>query len=85
MPQVDDEEIRVGAVATAAQPRTLAGTVRSTVKRTNLLPVLLVLTAMMVALWLMGMPFLQALTISTALKISMVLFAVRRLPYASKS
>ncbi|MEU9403608.1 hypothetical protein [Streptomyces sp. SID4985] len=52
--------------------------------QTNLVPVLLVLTVMMVALWLMGMPFLQALTISTALKISMVLFAARRLPSASK-
>ncbi|MDQ0994451.1 hypothetical protein [Streptomyces sp. V3I7] len=84
MPQVDEEEIRVDAIDTVAQPRTLTGVVRSAVGQTNLLPVLLVLTAMMVALWLMGMPFVQALTISTALKISMVLFAARRLPCASK-
>ncbi|MFG2125620.1 hypothetical protein [Streptomyces sp. NPDC048710] len=84
MPQVDEEEIRVGAIDTVTQPRTLTSVLRSAVKQTNLLPVFLVLTAMMVALWLMGMPFLQALTISTALKISMVLFAARRLPCASK-
>ncbi|MFJ9866921.1 hypothetical protein [Streptomyces sp. NPDC101165] len=82
MPQVDEEEIRVGTIDTVARPRTLTGVLRSVVKQTNLLPVFLVLTAMMVALWLMGMPFLQALTISTALKISMVLFAARRLPCA---
>ncbi|MFE1884501.1 hypothetical protein [Streptomyces diastatochromogenes] len=84
MPQVDEDESRVGAIDTVAQPRTLTGVLRFAVKQTNLLPVLLVLTAMMVALWLMGMPFLQALTISTAVKISMVLFAARRLPSDSK-
>ncbi|MFF4043468.1 hypothetical protein [Streptomyces sp. NPDC001816] len=84
MPQVDEKEIRVGAIDSVAQPRTLTGVLRSAVKQTNLLPVFLVLTAMMMALWLTGMPFLQALTISTAVKISMVLFAARRLPCASK-
>jgi hypothetical protein len=49
-----------------------------------LLPVFLVLTGMMVALWLMGMPFMQALTISTAVKISLALFEARRRPFTSK-
>ncbi|MGW7427687.1 hypothetical protein ACWGJB_48505 [Streptomyces sp. NPDC054813] len=84
MPQVDEEEIRVSAIDTAGQPRTLRSVLRSAVKETMLLPVFLVLTAMMVALWLMGMPFMQALTISTALKISMALFEARRRPCASK-
>ncbi|MFI9804051.1 hypothetical protein ACIHEJ_06710 [Streptomyces sp. NPDC052301] len=84
MPHVDEEEeIRVDAVDTPAQPRTLTGVLRCAAEQTNLLPVFLVLTAMMVALWLMGMPFLQALTISTAVKISMALLAARR-PSASK-
>ncbi|MER5531879.1 hypothetical protein ABT075_46115 [Streptomyces sp. NPDC002677] len=84
MPQVDEEDIRVSAIDTADQPRTLRRFLRSAVKETMLLPVFLVLTAMMVALWLMGMPFLQALTISTAVKISMVLFEARRRPRTSK-
>ncbi|MEU9156978.1 hypothetical protein AB0D59_42130 [Streptomyces sp. NPDC048417] len=84
MPQVDEEEIRVGAVDTADQPRTLRSVLRSAVKETMLLPVFLVLTAMMVALWVMGMPFMQALTISTAVKISMVLFEARRRPSTPK-
>ncbi|MEV7321953.1 hypothetical protein [Streptomyces sp. NPDC093970] len=84
MPHVDEEEIRVGAIDSADQQRTRTNFLRSAASRTNLLPILLVLTAMMVALWLMGMPFLQALTISTALKITMVLFAARQLPCASK-
>ncbi|MFE0348772.1 hypothetical protein [Streptomyces griseoluteus] len=85
MPQLDEEEIRVSALDTAGQPRTLASALRSTVKETMLLPVFLVLTAMMVALWLMGMPFMQALTISTAVKISMVLLETRRRACTSKS
>ncbi|TVZ80712.1 hypothetical protein [Streptomyces sp. BK340] len=84
MSQVHEEQIRLGALDTVARPRKLTGVLRSAAKQTNLLPVFLVLTAMMVALWLMGMPFMQALTISTALKISMVLFAARRLPRTSK-
>ncbi|WP_330461237.1 hypothetical protein OIB37_32850 [Streptomyces sp. NBC_00820] len=84
MPQVDEEEIHVGAIDTVTRPRTLKGVLRSAAGHTNLLPVFLVLTAMMMALWFMGMPFLQALTISTALKISMVLFTARRLPRVSK-
>ncbi|MFJ6755483.1 MULTISPECIES: hypothetical protein [unclassified Streptomyces] len=35
---------------------------------------------MTVALWLMGMPFLQALTISTGVKIAVALLELRRLP-----
>ncbi|MEU9923903.1 hypothetical protein AB0H51_21865 [Streptomyces griseoluteus] len=85
MPQLDEEEIRVTATDRADQPRTLASALRSAVKETMLLPVFLVLTAMMVTLWLMGMPFMQALTISTAVKISMVLFETRRRPCTSKS
>ncbi|MER7178390.1 hypothetical protein ABT404_02645 [Streptomyces hyaluromycini] len=84
MPQVDEEEIRVSAIDTADQPRTLRSVLRSAVKETMLVPVFLVLTAMMVALWLMGMPFMQALTISTAVKISMVLLEARRRPCTSK-
>ncbi|MFD3583268.1 hypothetical protein [Streptomyces sp. NPDC058683] len=84
MPQVDEEEIRVSAIDTTDQPRTLRRVLHSAVKETMLLPVFLVLTAMMVALWLMGMPFMQALTISTAVKISMVLFEARRRPFTSK-
>ncbi|MET9469928.1 hypothetical protein ABZY44_35075 [Streptomyces sp. NPDC006544] len=44
------------------------------------MPAFLVLTVMMVALWLMGMPFLQALTISTGVKIAVALLELRRLP-----
>lgn len=54
--------------------------VRTVLKRTNLLPAFLVLTAMTIALWLTGMPFLQALTISTGVKIAMALLELRRLP-----
>ncbi|MFZ3474921.1 hypothetical protein ACODT3_01425 [Streptomyces sp. 4.24] len=35
---------------------------------------------MTVALWLMGMPFLQALTISTGVKIAVALLVLRRRP-----
>ncbi|MGW4444507.1 hypothetical protein [Streptomyces sp. NPDC004682] len=85
MPHVDEEEIRGNADRTVNRSRTFTGVLRSAVGQTHLVPVLLVLTVMMVALWLMGMPFLQALTISTALKISMVLLAARGLPRASKN
>ncbi|MET7289320.1 hypothetical protein [Streptomyces sp. NPDC005573] len=84
MPQVDEAEIRVGATGTPERPRSFTGVLRSVARQANLLPVFLVLSAMMMVLWLTGMPFLQALTISTALKISMVLFAARRLPRASR-
>ncbi|MFD8808305.1 hypothetical protein [Streptomyces sp. NPDC059597] len=85
MPHVDEEEIRGDADHTVPRSRTLTGGLRCAVGQTHLIPVLLVLTVMMVALWLMGMPFLQALTISTALKISMALLAARGLPRAAKN
>ncbi|MFD7556147.1 MULTISPECIES: hypothetical protein [unclassified Streptomyces] len=66
-------------------PRSRAGNLKTAITRTNLLPAFLVLTVMMVALWLMGMPFLQALTISTAVKIAMVMLELRRLPKSSAS
>ncbi|MFF9373786.1 hypothetical protein ACF1BB_04430 [Streptomyces griseoluteus] len=81
---MDEKEIRVSAIDTADQPRTLASALRSAVRETMLVPVFLVLTAMMVALWLMGMPFMQALTISTAVKITVVLLETRRRPSTSK-
>ena len=84
MPQVNEEELRLDAMDTPARPRKAKGFLHFAAQRTDLLPVLLVLTVMMVALWLMGMPFLQALTISTAVKISMVLLAARRPPCASE-
>ncbi|MFF2194813.1 hypothetical protein [Streptomyces sp. NPDC058157] len=53
------------------------GHLKSVLTRTHVLPAFLVLTVMMVALWLMGMPFLQALTISTGVKIAVALLAFR--------
>ncbi|MEW2134230.1 hypothetical protein [Streptomyces sp. NPDC005435] len=85
MAHVEEEELRGDAIRTGARSRSFSGVVRSVAGQAHLLPVLLVLTVMMVALWLMGMPFLQALTISTALKISMVLLAARGLPRAAKN
>lgn len=54
------------------------GPLKAVLTGTRLLPAFLVLTVMMVALWLMGMPFLQALTISTGVKIAVALLAFRR-------
>ncbi|MET3988126.1 hypothetical protein [Streptomyces sp. PvR034] len=71
----------VGLTGTARpEPRRGAWHLRAAIRRTNLLPAFLVLTVMMVALWLAGMPFLQALTISTAVKVALVLLELRRLP-----
>ncbi|MFE3169896.1 hypothetical protein [Streptomyces sp. NPDC059224] len=84
MSQVNEDDLRVSAIDTADRPRTLRRILRSGVRETMLLPVFLVLTGMMVALWLMGMPFMQALTISTAVKISLALFEARRRPFTSK-
>ncbi|MGW6819400.1 hypothetical protein [Streptomyces sp. NPDC055005] len=64
------------------QHRSRTGHLRAVIRRTNLLPAFLVLTAMTVALWLMGMPFLQALTISTGVKIAVALLELRRLPHS---
>ncbi|MFG3000229.1 hypothetical protein [Streptomyces sp. NPDC048340] len=80
MPQAEEEDAAVRPTGAADQRRNRAGHLRTAIRRTNLLPAFLVLTVMMVALWLMGMPFLQALTISTAVKISVALLELRRLP-----
>ncbi|MFB7178404.1 hypothetical protein ACFCYI_11925 [Streptomyces sp. NPDC056257] len=80
MPQANEEGVADRPIGTARQGRGRAGHLRTTLRRTNLLPAFLVLTAMTVALWLMGMPFLQALTISTGVKIAVALLELRRLP-----
>ncbi|WP_327169356.1 hypothetical protein [Streptomyces subrutilus] len=80
MQQGDDDGAAVGLIEAVDQRRSRAGRLRTAIRRTNLLPAFLVLTVMMVALWLMGMPFLQALTISTAVKIAVALLELRRLP-----
>ncbi|MFI5985540.1 hypothetical protein ACIBEA_32365 [Streptomyces sp. NPDC051555] len=77
----EQDSVAVGLMGTAQPgPHRGAGHLRAAIRRTNLLPAFLVLTVMMVALWLAGMPFLQALTISTAVKIALVLLELRRLP-----
>ncbi|MCX4776116.1 hypothetical protein [Streptomyces sp. NBC_01264] len=81
MPQAEEEDVAALPVSTVDQgPGRAAGQLRTVLRKTNLLPAFLVLTVMMVALWLMGMPFLQALTISTAVKIAVALLELRRLP-----
>ncbi|GGZ47898.1 hypothetical protein AB0P12_25435 [Streptomyces subrutilus] len=80
MQQGDDDGAAVGLIEAVDRRRSRAGRLRTAIRRTNLLPAFLVLTVMMVALWLMGMPFLQALTISTAVKIAVALLELRRLP-----
>ncbi|MFA7763954.1 hypothetical protein ACGFNX_03655 [Streptomyces sp. NPDC048723] len=80
MPHAKEEGVAERPIGTVDQHRSRAGHLRTAIRRTNLLPAFLVLTVMMVALWLTGMPFLQALTISTAVKIAMVLLELRRLP-----
>ncbi|MGT2526239.1 hypothetical protein ACU4GG_02740 [Streptomyces nojiriensis] len=85
MSRAEEDGLTVGPVAAVEHPRSRAGNLKTAITRTNLLPAFLVLTVMMVALWLMGMPFLQALTISTAVKIAMVMLELRRLPKSSAS
>ncbi|WP_327733672.1 hypothetical protein OG749_07160 [Streptomyces nojiriensis] len=80
MPHAKEEGVEARPIDTLDQHRSRAEHVRTAIRRTNLIPAFLVLTVMMVALWLMGMPFLQALTISTAVKIAVVLLELRRLP-----
>ncbi|MFD8978518.1 hypothetical protein [Streptomyces sp. NPDC059564] len=80
MPRSEEEGITARPIGTEDQRRGRAAHLRTAIRRTNLLPAFLVLTVMMVALWLMGMPFLQALTISTAVKIAVALLELRRLP-----
>ncbi|MCX4960683.1 hypothetical protein [Streptomyces virginiae] len=80
MPHAKEEGVATRPIAPDDQHRSRAGHLRTAIRRTNLLPAFLVLTVMMVALWLMGMPFLQALTIATAVKIAVALLELRRLP-----
>ncbi|MER6388525.1 hypothetical protein ABT236_08610 [Streptomyces sp. NPDC001523] len=81
MPQAEEEGVTARPIGTVDQHRSRTGHLRAVIRRTNLLPAFLVLTAMTVALWLMGMPFLQALTISTGVKIAVALLELRRLPH----
>ncbi|MGO4456698.1 hypothetical protein AB4039_05135 [Streptomyces sp. M-16] len=85
MPEADEEGLTVRPIGTVDQDRSRAERLKSAVMRTRLLPTFLVLTVMMVALWLMGMPFLQALTISTAVKIVVALLELRRVPGSPES
>ncbi|WP_328863722.1 hypothetical protein [Streptomyces virginiae] len=80
MPHAKEEGVATRPIVPDDQHRSRAGHLRTAIRRTNLLPAFLVLTVMMVALWLMGMPFLQALTIATAVKIAVALLELRRLP-----
>ncbi|MFD5142842.1 hypothetical protein [Streptomyces sp. NPDC058401] len=81
MPRAEEEDIAARPIGTVDQrPGGAPGHLRTVLRRTNLLPAFLVLTVMMVALWLMGMPFLQALTLSTGVKIAVALLELRRLP-----
>ncbi|MBT2471930.1 hypothetical protein J7E97_29750 [Streptomyces sp. ISL-66] len=80
MPQTEEEGVTARPVSTVHQHGSRAGRLRAAIRRTNLPPAFLVLTVMTVALWLMGMPFLQALTISTGVKIAMALLELRRPP-----
>ncbi|MFI7359342.1 hypothetical protein ACIBTP_36095 [Streptomyces avidinii] len=80
MPQAKEEGVAARPIGTVDRRRSRAARLRTVLRRTNLLPAFLVLTGMTVALWLMGMPFLQALTISTGVKIAVALLELRRLP-----
>ncbi|MDX3533782.1 hypothetical protein PV721_05260 [Streptomyces sp. MB09-01] len=80
MSQANEEGVADRPFGTVDRRRSRAGHLGTALRRTNLLPAFLVLTAMTVALWLMGMPFLQALTISTGVKIAVALLELRRLP-----
>lgn len=80
MPQAEEEGLTAPPGGAVARRRSLAGRLKPVIVRTNLLPAFLVLTVMMVALWLTGMPFLQALTISTGVKIAAALLVLRPPP-----
>ncbi|MER7828202.1 MULTISPECIES: hypothetical protein [unclassified Streptomyces] len=80
MTHAKEEGVATRPIATDDQQRSRTGHLRTAIRRTNLVPAFLVLTVMMVALWLTGMPFLQALTISTGMKIAVALLELRRLP-----
>ncbi|MFD8146802.1 hypothetical protein [Streptomyces sp. NPDC059708] len=78
MPRAEEQGLTTRPAGPADQRRGRAGRLGSVVLWTNLLPAFLVLTVMMVALWLTGMPFLQALTVSTGMKIALALLTLRR-------
>ncbi|GAA0301011.1 hypothetical protein GCM10010302_44480 [Streptomyces polychromogenes] len=78
MPRAEEQGLSARPSGTAGQRRGRAGQLKCAVLGTNLLPAFLVLTVMMVALWLAGMPFLQALTVSTGVKVAMALLVLRR-------
>ncbi|MFJ3875929.1 hypothetical protein ACIPW5_00560 [Streptomyces sp. NPDC090077] len=87
MPQAEEEKegfaepLPVGAVdlsRTRTRSPGVAGHLKAVITRTGLLPAFLVLTVMMLALWLTGMPFLQALTVATGVKIALGLLELRR-------
>ncbi|MFF7081963.1 hypothetical protein [Streptomyces lavendulae] len=80
MPEAEEGGLTARPVGAVDQDRSRAERLRGAITRTHLLPAFLVLTVMMVALWLMGMPFLQALTISTGVKIVVALLELRRVP-----
>ncbi|GLW01432.1 hypothetical protein ACIP46_26540 [Streptomyces lavendulae] len=80
MPEAEEEGLTARPIGAVDQDRSRAARLRGAITRTHLLPAFLVLTVMMVALWLMGMPFLQALTISTGVKIVVGLLELRRVP-----
>ncbi|WP_030764339.1 MULTISPECIES: hypothetical protein [unclassified Streptomyces] len=80
MTHAKEEGVATRPIAADAQQRSRADHLRTAIRRTNLIPAFFVLTVMMVALWLTGMPFLQALTISTGMKIAVALLELRRLP-----
>lgn len=86
MPEAEEEGLTARPIgAVGGQDRSRAERLKSAITHTHLLPAFLVLTVMMVALWLMGMPFLQALTISTAVKIVVALLELRRVPDTPES
>lgn len=80
MPQAEEEGVTARPGGTVDRHPSRAGHLRTAIRRTHLVPAFLVLTVMTVALWLMGMPFLQALTISTGVKIAVALLVLRRRP-----
>ncbi|RKT02461.1 hypothetical protein BX286_0365 [Streptomyces sp. 3211.6] len=78
MSRAEEQGLTAPPPGTPERRRSRAGHLKTVITRTHLLPAFLVLTVMMVALWLMGMPFLQALTISTGVKIAVALPVFRR-------
>ncbi|MEU8776870.1 hypothetical protein [Streptomyces sp. NPDC048606] len=80
MSQAEEAHVTGHPTGRTVRRRGVADHLRTVVRGTNLLPAFMVLTIMMVALWLMGMPFLQALTISTGVKIAVALCELRRPP-----